>query len=116
MSASSREGLKGTDYIFEEPPAWAVGPLRPWAMDLTYNEVHAMELGLVGLLAGAGWWMGYHEAVATFTVAVIGIAFGLKRLPNVSVASRVLRKEPWYFSTVFIVSALLSVGILEVMA
>lgn len=116
MSTSER-GLKGEDYVFETPPWWAVGPLKRVLMDLTYNEVHAMELGLVGVLAGVGWWYGLHEMVAVFTVGAIGIAFGLRRLPESKpIAARVIRMEPWYFSLVYVVSAVLASGVLEVLA
>lgn len=107
--------MSGADHVFSTRPRWAVGPLGALVAGLTYNEVHAMELGLVGVLAGVGWFYGLHEVVAAFTVAAIGIAFGLRRIPESRpVAARVIQREPWYFSLVYIGSAVLSSGVLEV--
>ena len=110
MSRSSREPLAGKDYVFEEPPRWAVGPLKPVAMDLTYDEAHAMLLGLVGILLGLTWSAGLVMESAALVLTLIAVAFGLKGLPDTApVARRVVRREPWYFTTVLVTATALTV-------
>lgn len=117
MSNDNREPLSKSDYVFEQSPAWAVGPLEAVAMDLTYDEVHAALLGLVGVLVALSWSVGLRVESATLLIALVGIAFGLKRLPNnAPVAGRVLRREPWYFSTVLVASLVLTLVVTEVVA
>lgn len=130
----AREPLKGSDYLFDEDAAlwWARGPIEDWAKDLTYDEVHAMELGLVGVLAGAGWWLGFHTYALGVSGVLVALAFGLKRIPAAdgppleqadgvlrqlvkSVAGKVVRREPWYFTTVYLVTATVTAGVLEVL-
>lgn len=110
--------LKGTDYIFSEDslPSWLPGPLRRTALDLTYREVHAAKLGLSGVVVGASWAAGLRNEAATLAMTLVGVAFGLKKLPdNKPVAGRVIRREPWFFTAVFILVTLLSVGFNEVL-
>lgn len=85
---------KGTDVVVR----------LPLLRDVTYNEVHSALLGLVGVPAGVGFQTGYEEAVAGFTVFVVCVAFGCRRLSdrNVPIARRVVRREPWYFLTVYV--------------
>lgn len=111
-------GLKGSDYAFRgSVPEWLPVFLRRWARDLTYDEVHAMELGLLGIVAGAAWWAGLHEAVATLSLTLVAAAFGLRKLPDkLPVARRVVRREPWYFTTVYLVTAVNTVAALMVIA
>lgn len=115
--SGDREPLKGTDYVYEEPPWWAVGPLERVSTDLTYDEAHAALLGLVGVLVGLAWTVGLRVEASTLLIALVGIAFGLKRLPNnAPVAGRVVRREPWYFSTVLVVTLVATVAVMEVLA
>lgn len=110
--------LKGRDYIFSEDslPAWLPGPLRRTALDLTYDEVHAAKLGLVGVVVGSAWTAGLRKEAAVLGMTLVGVAFGLKKLPdNKPVAGRVIRREPWYFTAVFILVTVLSVGFNEVL-
>ena len=125
----SRETLDAGDYVFSEDdlPAWVPGFLRAVLLDLTYWEFHAMELGLLGLFAGAGVRLGLTEWVAFGTAFLVGTAFGFRRLdpdriPEFegdgvlralvhlitgtagNIASRTLGREPWYFTTVYIVT------------
>lgn len=76
----------------------------PLLADVTYNEAHSALLGLVGVLAGAGFRAGYPEEVVGFTVLAVCIAFGCRRLEgdHVPIARRVVRREPWYFLTVYV--------------
>jgi len=113
----SRTPLKGTDYVYEEPPWWAVGPLKAVAMDLIYDEAHAALLGLVGIPMALAWAAGLTEEVAGLTLVLVAVAFGLRKAPNsLPVARRVLRKEPWYFTTVLVAALVLSLTVVEVVA
>jgi len=117
MSTSEREPLEGTDYVFEEPPWWAVGPLTAVSMDLTYDEAHAMLLGLVGVLLGLTWSAGLTMETGALLLTLVAVAFGLKKIPgNVPIARRIVRKEPWYFTTVLVAATALTVGATEVLA
>jgi len=106
---SDRRPLSGSDYVFPGPlPRWLPAFLRRFLRDLQYDELHAAELGLVGAAAGVAAWAGMYAAVVGFSLAVFGVAFGLRRAdPEGSIpwASRVLRREPWYFVVVYAASA-----------
>lgn len=99
--------LKADDYVLRGAvPEWLPGPLRRVARDFTYDEAHAMLLGLVGLPAGTGWYYGHTDPVGAFTVAVITLALGLRAAPNdLPVAGRLVQYEPWYFTTMYVASA-----------
>ena len=117
MSTSEREPLAGKDYVFEEPPWWAVGPLEAVAMDLIYDEAHAMLLGLVGIPLALAWRAGLGMEVAGLTVTLVAVAFGLRAAPNSApVARRIVRKEPWYFTTVLVAALVLSLTVVGVVA
>jgi len=129
----SRAALDASDYVFDEDelPGWTPSFLRAVLLDLTYWEFHAMELGLVGLLAGAGVRLGFVVEVGFFTAVFVGIAFGFRRIPPDSVprfegdgfvravlavvsriseniAARTVGREPWYFLLVYVVLTVLS--------
>ena len=113
----SRTPLKGTDYVYEEPPWWAVGPLTAVSMDLTYDEAHAALLGLVGIPLALAWTAGLTTEVAGLVVALVALAFGLRKAPNTApIARRIVRKEPWYFTTVLVAALVLSLTVVEVVA
>lgn len=110
--------LKGKDYVLTEDslPSWVPGPIRRTALDLTYDEVHAAKLGLVGVVAGGTWSAGLQKEAAVLSFMLVGLAFGLKKMPDSKpVAGRVIRREPWYFTTVYVLATLLSVGAIEVL-
>ena len=106
---SDRRPLSGSDYVFPGPlPRWLPAFLRRFLYDLRYDELHAAELGLVGAAAGVGVWSGSAGAAAAFSLVLFAAAFGLRRAdPDGPVpwASRVLRREPWYFVVVYAASA-----------
>lgn len=110
--------LSGDDLVWGgSPPEWLPGPLQRVGGDLTYDEAHAMLLGLVGVLAGAGWFFGWQGAVQAFTVAVVTLAFGLRAAPDdLPIAGRLVRREPWYFLVVYIGSIAASYWALVVVA
>lgn len=126
-------GLKASDYVFRDEtlPEWIPGAIRRTLLDLTYWEVHAMELGLLGLIAGAGVRLGFETWVAFGTAFLVGTAFGIRRLDPEEVpefkgdgvlrallhlitgtaeniASRTLGREPWYFLVVYVLTSSLS--------
>lgn len=82
----------------------------PVLEDLTYNEVHSALLGLVGTLAGVAFRTGYESVAAGFTVCVVLVAFGLRRYggDRTAIARRVIRREPWYFLAVYVLTAVLA--------
>jgi hypothetical protein len=79
----------------------------PLLKDLTYNEAHSALLGLVGILAGVGYREGFREVVAGFTVVAVLVAFGLRRMDGdrLATARRIVRREPWYFLTIYVLSS-----------
>ena len=95
----TRKKLRGDDYVFDEPPRWLPGPLRKVAGDLIYDEMHALELGVVaGLTFGVAIATGYTDVAVPLLVLSVAAAFGLKRAPNnMAVAQRVTSGEPWYY-------------------
>lgn len=95
--ATHATAVEGTDTAVRLPVVGGV----------TFNEAHSMLLGLVGVLAGVGFRLGYEMEVAAFTFAVVLVAFGMRRASgeNVPAAQRVIRREPWYFLTVYIATA-----------
>ena len=108
----TRKPLRGDDYVFDEPPRWLPGPLRKVAGDLIYDEMHALELGLVGIPLGIALALGYSTLAIGTLIALVGIAFGLKKAPNdLPVAGRVVRREPWYFLLVLVTSSTFAAGV-----
>ena len=107
----ARKPLKGDDYVFDSPPEWLPGPLRKIAGDLIYDEMHALELGVVGVPLGIALAMGHSTLALGTLVALVAIAFGLKKAPNdLPVAQRVIRKEPWYMTMSLTLFTLIGAG------
>lgn len=78
----------------------------PLLAGLTYNEVHSLVLGAVGLLAGTAYRLGMQQTAAGFTLFVVAVAFGLRRTEReLPIAQRVVKNEPWYFLASFVVTA-----------
>lgn len=107
--SDSDDPLRADDPVIENPPDWLPGPVYRWLADLTYREWHAALLGLLGVFVGAAWTAGFRPEAVGVTVATVGIAFGLRALPdNAPVAGRVIRREPWYFTVPFVATAVLA--------
>ncbi|MFB6162522.1 MAG: hypothetical protein ABEJ86_03655 [Halococcoides sp.] len=83
---------------------------------LTYSEWHAAVLGLIGVFAGAGVPLGYQTVVGLGTLALLGLIFALRIAPShLPVAGRLVRREPWYFTTVYVLTATAGYAALSVM-
>lgn len=96
------------EYLFDERPSWVPPPLDLWLWTIRYDEIRASALGTVGFLAGYGYAVGLEEETTTFTVLAVAVAFGLRTLPEEElIGGRVISQEPWYFITMFIVTAII---------
>lgn len=109
-------GLKGSDYVFSgEVPRWLPGPLARVVRDLTYNEVHAMLLGLIGLPLGVAWTTaGVVGRLGVVAVGVLLAVIALVRIPDRTIAAKLVARETWYFSGVFVLSGALGWGVAAV--
>ena len=118
-----------SQYMSEPSGSDRIDPLDV-LFGLTYDEAHSALLGLIGLLAGFGAVGGYKDLAAYGSVVLIGIMFGFKSIiarflkswvsqhvsnsprqklvkkPLESTASKVIATEPWYFTTVYVLSFL----------
>jgi len=90
--------------------------LRPFGHPVTANEVHAAQLGLIGVFAGLAYGSGMTTEALGASAMLIGLAFGVRKLPNQSsddseipIAVRTKRHEPWWFTTPYIVTFLIGV-------
>lgn len=83
---------------------------------LTYDEWHAALLGLVGVVAGAAVYGGEWGGAISLSVLLVGFAWGLRKMPESKhrLAARVVRREPWYFTAVYIASAVATFAALVV--
>lgn len=74
--------------------AYALGPVSA-----SYNEVHAMELGLVGVFGGLLYASGYVELGLITSLVLILTALGIKQIHNdkLPMAIKTYRHEPWWF-------------------
>ena len=83
---------------------------------LTYDEWHAAVMGLVGAVAGVAVYARMWGAVIGFSTLTIGTAWGLRALPESThkICARVVRREPWYFTAVYVLSAAVAAALLFV--
>lgn len=125
------EALAGEDYVFEEESLERLpGFARRVLADFTYREAHAVELGFLGILAAAAVHLGFASLAVFGSGFLIAIAFGIEerylkailgergervceRARNGRVARRMLRLEPWYFTTSFIANASVTFLVIE---
>lgn len=73
----------------------------PLLSHLTYDELHAMLLGVFGLPMGAGLVGGADELSIVFTVTIFSYVMGVKALPtrnSVPAALHAMVNEAWYFA------------------
>jgi hypothetical protein len=82
----------------------------------TANEVHAAQLGLVGVFAGLAYGAGMTTEALGASALLIGLAFGTRKLPNespadsdVTIAIETKRHEPWWFTTPYIVTFIIGI-------
>lgn len=91
----------------------------PLLGNVTIHELHAAGLGIVGVLAGVGLRIGYTEEVATFTLGMMAMAFGLRKYLDIKVqssAGSVLKREPWYFTVMYVVTSIAAWGVHPIVA
>ena len=73
------DSLAGEDYVFEEESLERLpGFARRVLNDLTYREAHAVELGLLGILAAVGIHLGYATLVVFGSGFLLAIMFGIE--------------------------------------
>lgn len=64
---------------------------------LTYTEVHAVVLGgVVGVLVGYAYDLGYATLAAGFTGLFVLLALGVAVMEDNPAAQKTVRREPWY--------------------
>lgn len=111
----------------------------PYLGVLTFDEIHAAYLGTCGVLVGLAYANGTVEEAVGFTLAIVGVAFGVRVMPRdmdvpgaaqyrknpnpavtvltfvpfllKTAAARTVRKEPWYFVVTYLVAFLAGVGL-----
>lgn len=77
---------------------------RPFGHPITVNEIHAVQLGVVGLFAGLAYSTGMEKEALGASALLIGMAFGVRGLPNdqkdgkLPIAFETKRHEPWWFT------------------
>lgn len=113
--------------------------ILPYLGDLTVDEIHAAYLGTCGLLVALAYETGLPNEALGFTLTVFGLAFGVRVLPTdlevpgasrfrqtsnpalilltlvpfvlETAAARVVRREPWYFVVLYLVTFLAGLGL-----
>ena len=83
----------------------------PIGTNLTVWEWHAAVLGLGGMVPGAMVAAGQVQAALAVAAPVVAVALGVKRRigDEDSKAEQTIRREPWYFLTVFVTTAVATV-------
>lgn len=80
---------------------------------LSKNEAHALQMGMVGFLAGVAYSTGFQEEAVTVTTLLILTSMGARRLPQPGHGKRIgiltTGHEPWYFIISYILSGALGV-------
>ena len=81
-----------------DEPRFSWGPLV-----VTTNEIHALQLGVVGLFTGLAYSAGLVNESLSLTGLLVLTVFGLRAIPGevnggeVPIAVRTKRHEPWWF-------------------
>lgn len=87
---------------------FSIGPVSA-----SYNEVHAMQLGLLGVFAGLAYSAGLVEESLTVTGVLALTAIGVRAIPGevrgdeIPIAVRTKRHEPWWFISSYSVTFML---------
>jgi hypothetical protein len=74
------------------------------SQEVTINEIHAFQLGVIGVFAGIGYGAGLTMEAITFSMIALslshGIAFreGMKTGDSKTMAVLTSQREPWWFS------------------
>lgn len=100
-------------WLLESDDEHPVRPNLPFLRHLTYDEIHAFQLGIVGLPIGAAYAEGLVELSVWFTVAIMGIVFGISKYEDTENGKRramgVISDVPWYFTTSYFTWAMAGV-------
>lgn len=104
--------LRGSDRPFKNLSVWWL-PFFVEAVlhDLTFDEIHAIWLGLIGFPTGYVYATGgVPGQVAAIGGTVVLLSIAMFRLPHeAGISSRLLSNETWYFSIPYF--CLASVGV-----
>lgn len=103
--------LKGTDHPFRDSKwvDYLPAALRRVALDLTYDEAHAMELGTIGIPLTLLYLSGYVSQLIAGTAGLILLSVAMFKLPRESgVFAEMLSTETWYFLLVFVATSVLT--------
>lgn len=89
---------------------------KPFGHPVTANEVHAAQLGLIGVFAGLAYGSGMTMEALGASAMLIGLAFGVRKLPNqnskdseIPIAIETKRHEPWWFTTPYIITFIVGI-------
>lgn len=86
---------------------------------ITINEIHAAQLGLVGLFIGIAYNAGLEAPAIALAVALVGYAVigepAFHSLPHdapeyETIGMKTIRHEPWWFLVPFVVSFVIGVA------
>lgn len=127
-----------------EEPGNQTAAYLPALGELTYDELHAAYLGTMGVLVGLTYAAGNVEEAIGFSLTAIGVAVGIRVLPEEldapgadryrhdprpavalltfvpwvldTAAARTVRREPAYFVAVYLVMFLAGTGLAAVLA
>lgn len=86
---------------------------HPLLGTLTFAELHAGMIGLIGILPGLAWLAGFQREAFLASLLILGLAYLLRLLPGSRSASaaRVTGKEPWYFTVIYLGAFLATLGL-----
>ena len=91
---------------------------RPLGHPVTINEIHAFQLGLVGLLFGLAYASGLQMISLTLTLLLVGYAIlgnpAFRSLDHddpayKTIGMKTIRHEPWWFTCPFLGTFLIGV-------
>lgn len=101
VRTATRSGASAHDVAFTLP---SVLPLSKGVREVTHDEVHAVELGLVAG-AAVSWLiaLGRTDPAISLLVAFVAGGLGYRRYKTKAFAT--LRKEPWYGLVAFAIGA-----------
>lgn len=105
--------LSESKYVFDHTDIPQNYPnfIKRLALGLTYTEMHAAQIGLIGWPVGMAFAVGQTETALGVSLAAVSIAFGLRVVETPTAAQEIVKKEPWYFLVVYSLCGLLGATI-----